>query len=87
MVKNNNPKPRDEEEVDIFEHLSGEDSPDILITTEESITVTLFEDEPVAELTEEEDDFETNIFSSKKKTSSDGEVDEDNDFDSYFFEE
>lgn len=86
MVKNNNPK-SSEEEVDIFEQLAGEESPDILITTEESITVTLFEDEPVAELTEEEDDFETNIFSSKKKTSSDGESDEDNDFDSYFFEE
>lgn len=87
MVKNNNPKPREEEEIDIFEHLSGEDSPDLLITSEESITVTLFEDEPIAELTEEEDDFETNIFSSKKKSHADGEIDEDNDFDSYFFEE
>ena len=85
MVKNNNPKPSsDEDEVDIFASLGGEESPDILITSEESITITLFEDEPVAEIAEEEDDFETNIFSHKKKTPVD---DEDNDFDSYFFEE
>ena len=85
MVKNNNPKPsNDEEEIDIFASLGGEESPEILITSEESITITLFEDEPVAELTEEEDDFETNIFSNKKKVVVE---DEDNDFDSYFFEE
>ena len=84
MVKNNNSKPNEEEDVDIFAQLAGEETPDILITSEESITVTLFEDEPVAELTEEEDDFETNIFSNKKKVVTD---DEDNDFDSYFFEE
>ena len=85
MVKNNTPKPKVEEsEVDIFAQLPGEDSTDILITSEESITITLFEDEPAVESSEEEDDFETNIFSHKKKVVTD---DEDNDFDSYFFEE
>ncbi|MES2985883.1 MAG: hypothetical protein V4686_02015 [Patescibacteria group bacterium] len=84
MVKNNNPKPKEDDEVDIFAQMSGEESPDLLITSEESITITLFEDEPAAELTEEEEDFETNIFSNKKKAVSE---EEDNDFDSYFFEE
>jgi hypothetical protein len=85
MVKNNTPKPSAEnDEVDIFEHLGGDDSGDILITSEESITITLFEDETPVEATDEEDDFETNIFSHKKKPA--GEDDED-DFDSYFFEE
>ena len=85
MVKNNTRKPITEnEEIDIFAQIHEEDSSGILITSEESITITLFDDEPLAEPTEDEDDFETNIFPNKKKVIAD---DEDSDFDSYFFEE
>jgi hypothetical protein len=86
MGKKNTPKQAPEEhEIDIFKELSEDDSVDVLITSEESIIVTLFDDETSPE-TEEEDDFETNIFTHKKNKAVNPD-EEDSDFDSYFFEE
>lgn len=83
--KNTSKLENSDNEIDIFKELSGDDSADVLITSEESIIVTLFDDETVAE-GEEDDDFETNIFSSKKNKNINPD-EEDSDFDSYFFEE
>jgi hypothetical protein len=74
-----------DQEIDVFKELAGDDSADILITSEESIIVTLFDDETVPE-SEDEDDFEVNIFTTKKHKPINPD-EEDNDFDSYFFEE
>ena len=86
MGKKSTPKIEDsDQEIDIFKELAGDDSSDILITSEESIIVTLFDDETVPE-SDEEDDFEVNIFTTKKHKAINPD-EEDNDFDSYFFEE
>lgn len=86
MGKKNTPKQVDsEQEVDIFKELSEDDSVDVLITSEESLIVTLFDDESSPEA-EEDDDFETNIFTHKKNKVVNPD-EEDSDFDSYFFEE
>jgi len=86
MGKKNTPKqPEADNEVDIFKELAEDGSVDVLITSEESLIVTLFDDESAAE-GEEEDDFETNIFTHKKKKAINPD-EEDSDFDSYFFEE
>lgn len=75
-----------EQEIDIFKELAEDGSVDVLITSEESLIVTLFDDEVGAETTDEEDDFETQIFTHKKKKDVNPD-EEDSDFDSYFFEE
>ena len=68
----------------LAEDIHDKDIGDIIITTEESITITLFDDTTHEE--GEEDDFETDLVNTKKKkvvvSEEDGE-----DFDSYFFEE
>ena len=87
MGKKNTPKqPAAEHEVDIFKDLTEDDSVDVLITTEESLVVTLFDDETHAETDgDEEDDFDSIFTHKKKKVINPDE--EDSDFDSYFFEE
>lgn len=67
----------------LHDELNDKELGDIIITTEESITVTLFDD---ASAEEEEEDLDE-VFSGRnnKKDATDG--DDVEDFDSYFFEE
>lgn len=67
------------------DELHAKELGDVIITTEESITVTLFEDAPADE--EEEEESIDSLFVGKKGKKSTAGEDDVEDFDSYFFEE
>ncbi len=68
----------------LHDELSDKELGDIIITTEESITVTLFDDVPSEE---DEEDSLDEVFGGKKSKKNAADGDDVEDFDSYFFEE
>lgn len=68
----------------LHDELHDKELGDMIITTEESITVTLFEDTPAEEEDEESID---ELFGGKKTKKTSPDEDDVEDFDSYFFEE
>lgn len=78
------------DELDLLHKSLGDDldlkdlGDDVLITTEESITVTLFDD---SHGDEEDEDGIDSLFVNKKTKKTVADEDDVEDFDSYFFEE
>lgn len=94
MAKKSQPTPTHDhqdkhDELDLLhgrlhDELHDKELGDMIITTEESITVTLFDD---AHTEEEEEDSLDEVFGGKKGKKTGVDEDDVEDFDSYFFEE